>query len=142
MLDRNKNKLKIQINKALQTVNNIIKPTSDIKQTLENTYKDINVEKTDKVHGMFNHIQIPLWILKRDNNSLLVNTIKIQNLITIDLLIQIDIILFIMRKLLCLRRCSEIWKIKEIYCLVSMLGYIMVKKVVFPIFMFTKHNKD
>ena len=30
----NKNKLKIEINKALQTVNNIIKPTSDVKQIL------------------------------------------------------------------------------------------------------------
>lgn len=28
ILDRNKNKLKLEINKALQTVNNILKPTS------------------------------------------------------------------------------------------------------------------
>jgi hypothetical protein len=51
MIIGNKNKLKIEINKALQTVTNIIKPTADIKNILENTYKDITVEKSDRVLG-------------------------------------------------------------------------------------------
>lgn len=42
ILDRNKNKLKLEINKALQTVNNILKPTSEIKTQLEQSQKDLN----------------------------------------------------------------------------------------------------
>lgn len=50
MADRNKNKIKAEINKAVQTASQIIKPTSEIKQLLENNYKESITEKVDKVH--------------------------------------------------------------------------------------------
>lgn len=51
MLDRNKNKIKIEINKALQTVNNIVKPSSEVRQLLDNFHKDANAERTERIHG-------------------------------------------------------------------------------------------
>lgn len=56
MADRNKNKIKAEINKAVQTVSNLSKPTDDVKQILENNYKDSITEKIDKVHGTSSHI--------------------------------------------------------------------------------------
>lgn len=52
MLDRNKNKLKIEINKALQTVNNILKPTAEARQALELAHRELASDKPDRLHGI------------------------------------------------------------------------------------------
>ena len=50
LFDRNKNKAKIEISKALSTIHNIVKPTSEVKALLEASNKDITIEKADKIH--------------------------------------------------------------------------------------------
>ena len=50
MYDRNKTKIKMEINKALQNVNSILLPSSEAKSLLEQSSKDIQFEKNDKVH--------------------------------------------------------------------------------------------
>ena len=50
MADRNKNKIKAEINKAVHTVSGILKPTSEVKQVLEGSYKDQITEKVEKAH--------------------------------------------------------------------------------------------
>lgn len=50
MLDRNKNKIKIEIGKALQTVSNIVKPSSEVRQLLDSTQKDVTLERSEKIH--------------------------------------------------------------------------------------------
>jgi hypothetical protein len=50
MIDRNKNKTKIEIGKALQTVSNIVKPSSEVRQLLDSTHKDISLEMSEKIH--------------------------------------------------------------------------------------------
>lgn len=53
MTDRNKNKIKAEINKAVHTVSGILKPTSEVKQVLEGSYKDQITEKVEKAHCTF-----------------------------------------------------------------------------------------
>ena len=82
LFDRNKNKAKIEINKALSTINNIVKPTSEIKAQLEACNKDIVIDRADKVHGKTALIQKQKLTNKTADNSSSVNTPKTPDLIT------------------------------------------------------------
>lgn len=50
MLDRNKNKIKIEISKALQTVHNIVKPSNEVRQLLDTTHRDLSLDMSEKIH--------------------------------------------------------------------------------------------
>lgn len=90
MLDRNKNKLKIEINKALQTVNNILKPTAEARQALELAHRELASDKPDRLHGIpwakQTHWLIPL----PSRNSFCPSTIETHDLATIAPLTRTD----------------------------------------------------
>jgi hypothetical protein len=83
MYDRNKNKLKIEINKALQTINNLVKPTSSIKEELEQSNRDIQIDRADKIHGKDEGRQKRWWMSAMEGSLSSVNIPKIHALTTI-----------------------------------------------------------
>ena len=73
-VERSKNKIKIEINKALQTVSGIVKPTAEIRQQLHQTYKDITPDKGEQIHSIPPIIEAPSKTPKPSKSSSLVTT--------------------------------------------------------------------
>jgi hypothetical protein len=142
MLDRNKNKLKIEINKALQTVNNILKPTAEARQALELAHRELASDKPDRLHGILRVKQTRWLILLSSRNLFFPSTTETHDLATIAHLTPIDTTLQAPKKHQCLPLSSEIWK-KRVTCYsASMLVCTTARRVAFPTSMFLRVRKD
>ena len=135
MYDRNKNKVKIEINKALQNLSYILPPASEAKSMLEQSGKDFQFEHSDKVNRKSSTIEKPSLTLKMAGTLSSASFQRIPSLRTTGLPTPIGTTRSTERIWPCLPLFSEILRKRVTSFSQSMPSFIMAKVTAFRISM-------